>query len=57
MLLYYFQYIPDINWEDPLVSTEEGILEVCKCWKNKCKEYAEYCKNYMKKIDIKKKTK
>ena len=57
MLLYYFQYIPDINWEDPLVSTDEGILELCKCPKDKCKEYAEYCKNYMKKIDIKKKTK
>ena len=39
MLLYYFQYIPDINWEDPLVSTDEGILELCKCPKDKCKHF------------------
>ena len=52
-----YQYIPDINWEDTRVITDEGLLEVCGCPKDKCKEYAEYCKNYMKKFDLKNKTK
>ena len=36
--------IPDINWEDDRVKTDEGLLEVCGCPKDKAKEYAEYCK-------------
>lgn len=46
-----YRYIPNINWSDPRVATDEGLLEVCGCPKDKCKEYAEYCKNYMEKVD------
>ena len=51
-----YKYIPDIDWSDPRVTTDEGLLEVCGCSKDKCKEYAEYCREYMKEFD-KKKTK
>lgn len=40
-----YKYIPDIDWEDDKVKTDEGILELCGCPKDKCKEYADYCKN------------
>lgn len=50
-----FKYIPDINWEDPRVKTDEGLLEVCGCPKDKCKEYAEYCKKVIEEVDKKKK--
>lgn len=46
-----FKYIPAIDWKDSRVVTDEGLLEVCGCPTNKCKEYAEYCKNYMEKVD------
>ena len=46
-------YIPDINWEDPRVTTDEGLLEVCGCPKDKAMEYAEYCRKYMKEFDNK----
>lgn len=46
-----YSLIPAIDWEDPRVVTDEGLLEVCGCPKDKCKEYAEYCKNYMEKVD------
>ncbi len=49
-----YKYIPDIDWSDPRVVTDEGLLEVCGCPKDKCKEYAEYCKNYMEEFDKKK---
>ena len=45
--------IPDIDWSDPRVVTDEGLLEVCGCPKNKAKEYAEYCRKYMKEFDNK----
>ena len=48
-----FRYVPDIDWSDPRVVTDEGLLEVCGCPKDKCKEYAEYCKNYMEEFDKK----
>ena len=48
-----YRYIPDINWEDDRVKTDEGLLEVCGCPKNKCKEYAEYCKKVIYKVDNK----
>lgn len=54
---FVYKYVPNINWEDSRVTTDEGLLEVCGCPKDKCKEYAEYCKNYMKKFDLKNKTK
>lgn len=50
-----FAYIPDINWEDPRVKTDEGLLEVCGCPKDKCKEYADYCRKVIEEVDKKKK--
>ena len=47
----YYKYIPDIDWSDDIVKTDEGLLEVCGCPKDKCKEYAEYAKDYIDKID------
>lgn len=49
-----YRYIPDIDWSDPRVTTDEGLLEVCGCPKAKCKEYAEYCREYMEEFDKKK---
>ena len=46
-----YQYIPNIDWSDPRVVTDEGLLEVCGCPKDKCKEYAEYCRKYMEEFD------
>ena len=45
--------IPDIDWSDPRVTTDEGLLEVCGCPKDKAKEYAEYCRKYMEDINNK----
>ena len=49
-----YKCITDINWEDPRVKTDEGLLEVCGCPKDKCKEYADYCKKIIEKVDNKK---
>ena len=46
-----YKYIPAINWEDPRVKTDEGLLEVCGCPKDKCKEYADYCRKIIEAID------
>ena len=48
-----FAYIPNINWEDPRVKTDEGLLEVCGCPKDKCKEYADYCRKVIEEVDKK----
>ena len=48
-----YKYIPAINWEDPRVKTDEGLLEVCGCPKDKCKEYGEYCKKVIEEVDNK----
>ena len=48
-----YKYIPNINWEDNRVKTDEGILELCKCPKDKCKEYVKYCENIINNIDKK----
>ena len=48
-----FAYIPNINWEDPRVKTDEGLLEVCGCPKDKCKEYADYCRKVIEEVDNK----
>lgn len=42
-----YKYVPDIDWEDDRVLTDEGLLEVCGCPKDKAKEYAEYCKKFI----------
>ena len=47
------KYIPNINWSDDRVKTDEGLLEVCGCPKDKCKEYAEYCKKVINEVDKK----
>ena len=48
-----YKCITDINWEDPRVKTDEGLLEVCGCPKDKCKEYADYCKKIIEEVDSK----
>ena len=48
-----YKYVPDINWEDARVKTDEGLLEICGCPKDKCKEYADYCKKTIEDIDYK----
>ena len=50
---HVYKYIPNINWEDERVKTDEGLLEICGCPKDKCKEYAEYCKKIIDKVDKK----
>ena len=46
-----YKYIPAINWEDERCLTDEGLLEMCGCPKDKAKEYAEYVKNYVEERD------
>ena len=48
-----YKYITNINWEDPRVKTDEGLLEVCGCPKDKCKEYADYCRKIIEEVDSK----
>ena len=49
-----YRYIPAIDWSDDKVKTDEGLLEVCGCPKDKAKEYAEYCKKIIYDVDRKK---
>ena len=53
MISRVYKYIPAINWEDPRVKTDEGLLEVCGCPKDKCKEYADYCRKVIEEVDNK----
>ena len=46
-----YSHIPSINWSDDKVKTDEGLLEVCGCPKDKCKEYADYCKKIIDEVD------
>lgn len=46
-----FKYVPNIDWSNDKVKTDEGLLEVCGCPIDKCKEYADYCKKYIEKVD------
>ena len=46
-----YKYVPAINWEDERCLTDEGLLEMCGCPKDKAKEYAEYVKNYVDERD------
>ena len=48
-----YKCITDINWEDPRVKTDEGLFEVCGCPKDKCKEYADYCRKIIEEVDNK----
>ena len=48
-----YKYVTNINWEDPRVKTDEGLLEVCGCPKDKCKEYADYCRKIIEEVDNK----
>ena len=48
-----YKYIPNIDWSDDRVKTDEGLLEVCGCPREKCKEYAEYCKKVIEEVDNK----
>lgn len=50
---HVYKYIPNIDWSDNRVKTDEGLLEVCGCPKDKCNEYADYCKNIIDKVDKK----
>ena len=49
-----YKYVPAIDWEDERCLTDEGILEMCGCPKDKAKEYAEYCKKIIDEVDRKK---
>ena len=48
-----YKYIPAIDWSNYKVKTDEGLLEICGCPKDKCKEYAEYCKKIIDEVDKK----
>ena len=48
-----YKYVPDIDWSDDRVKTDEGLLEVCGCPKDKCKEYANYCRKVIEEVDNK----
>ena len=50
-----YRYIPAIDWSNDKVKTDEGLLELCGCPKDKCKEYAEYCKKIIDEVDNRKK--
>ena len=47
----HYKYVPAIDWEDKRCLTDEGLLEICGCPKDKAKEYAEYVKNYVEERD------
>ena len=46
-----YKYIPDIDWSDDRTKTDEGILEMVGFSKEESKEFADYTKNYMDKVD------
>lgn len=48
-----YKYIPDIDWSDERVKTDEGLLEICGCTKDKAKEYANYCNKIIEQVDKK----
>ena len=49
-----YKYIPAIDWSNDKVKTDEGLLEICGCPKDKAKEYADYCKKIINEVDKKK---
>ena len=48
-----YKYIPNIDWSDDRVKTDEGLLQMCGCPADKAKEYAEYCKKIIEEVDKK----
>ena len=52
-----YKYIPNIDWSNDKVKTDEGILEFCGCPKDKCKEYADYCREQIESFDEERKRK
>ena len=48
-----YRYIPNIDWSDDRVKTDEGLLQVCGCPADKAKEYAEYCKKIIEEVNKK----
>ena len=48
-----YKYIPNIDWSDDRVKTDEGLLQMCGCPADKAKEYAEYCKKIIEEVDNK----
>ena len=48
-----YRYIPNIDWSDDRVKTDEGLLQMCGCAADKAKEYAEYCKKIIEEVDKK----
>lgn len=48
-----YKYIPNIDWSNSKCTTDEGLLELCGCPKDKAKEYAEYCKKIIEEVDKK----
>ena len=44
-----YKYIPSIDWDK--IKTDEDILIACGCDKDKAKEYVEYCKKVIDKVD------
>ena len=48
-----YKYIPNIDWSDDRVKTDEGLLQVCGCPADKAKEYAEYCKKIIEEVNNK----
>ena len=48
-----YKYIPNIDWSDDRVKTDEGLLQMCGCPADKAKEYAEYCKKIIEEVNKK----
>ena len=53
MVTRVYKYIPNIDWSDDRVTTDEGLLQMCGCPADKAKEYAEYCKKIIEEVDKK----
>ena len=45
-----YRYIPNIDWSDDRVKTDEGLLQMCGCPADKAKEYAAYCKKIIEEV-------
>ena len=48
-----YRYIPNIDWSDDRVKTDEGLLQLCGCPADKAKEYAGYCKKIIEEVNNK----
>lgn len=43
--------IPDIDWSDPKVKTDQGILELCGMAPDRAKYWADYCADKIYQVD------